>query len=351
MKGSLKRVKGLKEYYGKIIKTKKDLGTNCCCSTDSFPPHVRKIVNKINPEILDKFYGCGSPIPHAMEGCTVVDLGCGTGRDVFIASALVGEKGKVIGVDMTDEQLEVAEKYKKEQAKKFGFSRSNVTFKKGYIENLKEIGIKDNSVDVVISNCAINLSADKRSVFSEILRILKPGGELFFSDIFASRRVPEKLNTDPVLVGECLGGAMYIEDFRRLLLQLGCQDYRVFSERKIEMTNPEFKAKLGKVDFYSKTVRAFKLDSLEDICEDYGQVAVYSGTMPDNPDSFKLDDHHVFETNKPMLVCGNSAAMVQETRYGKYFKVTGNKNVHYGPFPCGPAPKVSSNNDSGSCCC
>ena len=352
MKVSTKRVEGLKEYYGKILQTKKDLKTSVCCSTNSYPQHIREIVEEIYPEILEKFYGCGSPIPDALEGCTVVDLGCGTGRDVYIASKLVGESGKVIGVDMTDEQLEVARKYQDSQAEKFGFSKSNVEFKKGYIENLKEMGIEDNSADVVISNCVINLSADKRSVFSEIFRILKPGGELFFSDIFTSRRIPEELSTDPVLIGECIGGAMYVEDFRRLLRDLGCQDCRVFSERKIEATNDEIKAQLGMIELYSRTVRAFKLDCLEDICEDYGQVAYYLGTMPNNPVSFTLDDHHVFEKNKPMLVCGNSAAMVQETRFGKYFNVTGDRSVHFGPFPCGPAPEAGNSDDCspGSCC-
>jgi ubiquinone/menaquinone biosynthesis C-methylase UbiE len=115
---------------------------------------------------------------------------------------LVGENGFVIGVDMTGEQLEVARRHQKSQAKKFGFKKSNVDFRQGYIEDLASLGIKDNSVDVVISNCVINLSPNKERVFSEIFRVLKEGGELYFSDVFAGRRVPKKFQSDKVLLGE-----------------------------------------------------------------------------------------------------------------------------------------------------
>ncbi len=105
--------------------------------------------------------------------------------------------------------------------------------------------------------------------------------------------------------------------------------------------------------FFSRTVRAFKLASLEDLCEDYGQVAVYHGTIPEFPHSFPLDDHHTFVTGKPMLVCGNTASMVSETRFGHHFTVTGNRSVHFGAFPCGPAPTTDGKADpcaGGTCC-
>ena len=142
----------------------------------------------------------------------------------------------------------------------------------------------------------------------EIFRVLKPGGELYFSDVFAGRRVPQPLTEDPVVLGECLGGALYIEDFRRILRDVGCVDYRVVSKRRIALSNPEIERKAGMVDFYSVTVRAFKLD-LEDRCEDYGQVATYRGTAWAAPHRFVLDDHHTFVTGKPHPVCGNTAAM------------------------------------------
>jgi SAM-dependent methyltransferase len=219
----------------------------------------------------------------------------------------------------------------------------------GYIEDLNSI--QSSTVDLVVSNCVVNLSPDKRRVFKEIFRVLKPGGELYFSDVFSGRRVPQPLTEDPVLLGECLGGALYIEDFRRILREVGCLDYRVVSKRRLSLDNPEIERKAGMIDFYSMTVRAFKLP-LEDICEDYGQVATYLGSIVESPHSFTLDDHHLFKTGQPMLVCGNSAAMVQDTRFGKHFKVLGDKSTHFGPFDCAPAasPLAPADGISGACC-
>jgi len=343
----------VKEYYGKILATKDDLKTSACCSIEALPLHHRQAMANIDDEILDKFYGCGSPIPPAIAGCTILDLGCGSGRDVYLAAQLVGPDGFVLGVDMTDEQLEVARRHKECQTARFGYQKPNVDFRQGYIEDLAACGIADNSVDIVISNCVINLSPDKGRVFAEIFRVLKPGGELYISDVFTGRRMPEALRLDPVLYGECLSGALYIEDFRRMLRSLGCQDYRTVSKRQIELNNPEIEAKAGMIDFYSITVRAFKLPCLEDICEDFGQSAVYLGTIPEHPHRFPLDDHHTFITGKPMLVCSNTAAMVQETRFGKHFRVTGDRSVHFGPFECAPAATKEAASDpcsGGSCC-
>ncbi len=341
------------EYYGKELSGSADLKTSACCPADSMPSYVRDVMPYIVDEVVNRFYGCGSPIPPAIEGCRVLDLGCGTGRDVFLASKLVGPHGFVIGIDMTDEQLDVAKRNLEAQMKRFGYRKPNVAFKKGFIENLKASGIEDNSIDVVISNCVINLSPDKKAVFSEIFRVLKPGGELYFSDVFTGRRVPEHLKDDPVLMGECLAGAMYIEDFRRLLLELGIRDYRIVSKRKITLDNPEIEEKIGMVDFYSITIRAFKLYELEDRCEDYGQIAIYKGTISGFPHFFELDDHHRFITGKPMLVCGNTAMMLQATRFAEHFEVIGDRSVHYGLFDCSPAAEktLDDSSSSGGACC
>ncbi len=346
------KLNSIKDYYGKVLQGTRDLKTGACCTLEAFPPNVSRVVELIDEEIMDRYYGCGSPIPPAVEGCTVLDLGCGTGRDVYITSALAGERGRVIGVDMTDEQLEVARRHLSSTMERFGFEKPNVEFRQGYIEELESIGIEDSSVDVVISNCVINLSPDKKAVFREIFRVLKPGGELYFSDIFSGRRVPEKFTTDPVLMGECLGGAIYIEDFRRLLMGEGCKDYRVVSSRKVELLDPEILQKTGMIDFYSLTIRAFKLDDLEDICEDYGQVAAYRGTIKGCPHSFNLDDHHLFIKDKPLLVCGNSASMLQKTRFSKHFAIQGDRSIHFGPFDCGPASLKNAEGDTkgGACC-
>ena len=343
-------IEKVKEYYGKELKSKNDLKSGACCAVDRPPAQIRTILGLIADEIKDRFYGCGSPLPPLLEGMTVLDLGCGTGRDVYIASKLVGETGKVIGVDMTTEQIETAIKYQEEQRKRFGFKTSNVIFKQGYIEDLNSIGIQDNSVDVVISNCVINLSPAKEQVFKEIYRVLKNGGELFFSDIFVDRRIPEPLTNDPVLHGECLTGALYTEDFRRLMAKVGWADFRYTNIRELNTDNDELLALLGFAKFYSQTVRAFKLNDLEDICEDYGQVAIYDGSIPENLHSFDLDDHHRFYTNKPMLVCGNTASMLLNSRYGKAFKIIGDRSKHFGKFDsCGSENNIVENVAS-SCC-
>tara|TARA_Y100000817_G_scaffold200194_1_gene156685 strand:- start:14 stop:1069 length:1056 start_codon:yes stop_codon:yes gene_type:complete len=347
-----KSVEAIKDYYGKVLSTNEDLQTSACCTAEAMPSELRKILPEIHQEVRDKFYGCGSPFPPALEGRTVLDLGCGAGRDVYMLSKLVGPTGKVIGVDMTDEQLAVAEKHIQYHTDKFGYDKANVRFVKGYIEDLTGAGIEENSVDLVVSNCVTNLSPDKPRLFSEVFKVLKPGGELYFSDVFADRRIPAPLTEDPVLLGECLGGAMYIEDFRRTMHELGCKDFRSITSNKISLNNAEIERKIGMVNFYSITFRAFKVD-LEDRCEDFGQVAYYKGTIPGHPHSFTLDDHHEFFTGKPMLVCGNSADMVSKTAYAEHFRIEGDKSTHLGLFDCGPGIVTSGTNDeaTGGACC
>ena len=338
----------IEAYYANVtVKEKGEMATHtCACGTESMPKYLRKIAAEIPEEVTSRFYGCGSPLPPALEGCTVLDLGCGTGRDVFLASKLVGPSGKVIGVDMTEEQLDIAEAHHAEIAEKWGFD--NVEFKHGYIEDLASLGIEDGSVDVVISNCVINLSPDKEAVFSEIWRVLKRGGELYFSDIFADRRVPEEIGSDPLLVGECLGGALYLEDFRRLMRKCGWEDFRYMSSSAATIDNEEVEELIGNIQYSSRTIRAFKIpDKVEDICEQYGQTAIYRGGIPGCENYFDLDDHHRFYKDLRLDVCGNSCSYVQDTRFGKYFEIFGDRSQHFGPYSgCGNAPAVG-----GGCCC
>jgi SAM-dependent methyltransferase len=338
----------VRRYYGQVLKSQGDLKTGACCATDSMPPHLRPLVDDVHPEIRERFYGCGSPLPPALEGCTVLDLGCGSGRDCYLLSRLVGEQGRVIGVDMTPEQLELARAHREWHAARYGHARSNVEFIEGCIEDLAALGIADRSIDVVVSNCVINLSPEKPRVLREVFRVLKPGGELYFSDVFADRRVPEPLRHDPVLLGECLGGALYREDFRRLLQDIGCADARVVAQNPIALLDPAVERRAGMLRFSSITIRAFRLP-LEDRCEDYGQVATYLGSVAEHPHAFVLDDHHRFETGKPMPVCGNTADMLAATRYAPHFRVSGDKRVHFGLFDCGPGPAAPAGG-SGACC-
>ena len=337
-----KTLLNIKEYYGDTLQTSADLKTSACCPAESVPHYIRNILKDIHPEILEQFYGCGSPIPLGLKVLRILDLGCGTGRDVYTLSKLVGPEGEVIGLDMTESQLETANQHLEYHTEKFGYDTPNVRFSHGYIEDLRSIGIEDNSIDLVVSNCVLNLSPEKKKVFSEIFRVLKPGGELYFSDVFSNRRIPQDLKEDPVLRGECLSGALYNHDFRRIMRSLGCLDYRIVSQAPIELLDPDIEERIGMIQFSSATVRAFKLETLEDICEDYGQVAIYKGSIPHAKNHFVLDDHHVFERNKPMLVCGNTASMLSETRFAEHFTIHGDRSVHYGEFACDETPSQDS---------
>lgn len=338
----------IRAYYGRTLQSTADLRTSACCSTEDLPAHHRAILAQIEGEVLDRFYGCGSPLPPVLDGCTVLDLGCGTGRDAFLCAALVGEAGQVVGVDMTEEQLAVALRHEEAQAQRFGYAAPNTRFLLGTIEDLGALGIEDESVDVVVSNCVINLSPAKDAVLREAWRVLKPGGELYFADVFADRRVPAEAAADPVARGECLGGAMYWEDFRRTMADVGCPDVRVVSRRPVEVEDERLAALLGGIGFTSRTVRAFKLANLEDRCEDYGQVAIYRGGIEGHEHAIRLDDHHTFERDRPMLVCGNTAAMLQETRLARHFEIIGDRSRHFGLFDCAPAENTDGS--AGSCC-
>ena len=256
----------VKAYYSEITnKRGGELASSVCsCAKGGIPAAIKKIVSELPDEIVERYYGCGSPIPNAIEGCTILDLSCGTGRDVYVASKLTGVAGKVIGVDMNEDQLAIAEKYKGKMAAAWGYS--NVEFRKGYIEDLKAIGIEDGSIDVVISNCVINLSPDKGSVFSEIRRVLKDGGVLFFSDIFADRKVPEEINTHPLLLGECLGGSMSYDEFKALMSQNGFEKYQIVSSKSVPINNKEIEALVGDIRYTSDTIRAVKNPKENECC-------------------------------------------------------------------------------------
>ena len=157
---------------------------------------------------------CGNPTAsaHLRPGEVVVDLGCGGGLDIFLASPKVGPEGRAIGIDMTPEMIERARK----NAEKGGFS--NVEF---HLANIDKLPLDDNSVDCVISNCVINLAPDKQAVFREIARVLKPGGRLAVSDIALKKELPVEVSSDLLAYVGCVAGAILIDDYKRGLLEAG----------------------------------------------------------------------------------------------------------------------------------
>ncbi len=270
----------VKEYYGQILQHSDDLKTSACCTTNNTPSHLKQAMANIHPEVSARYYGCGLVRPQCLEGMRILDLGSGSGRDCYLLAQLVGETGYVLGVDMTDEQLAVANRHIDWHREKFGYKKSNVEFLKGYIERLDELGLEENSFDIIVSNCVINLSPDKEAVLREAYRLLKPGGELYFSDVYADRRVPEVLVQDPVLYGECLSGALYWNDFINLAKEAGFNDPRLVEDRPLTIDNGEIEARIGHIEFFSATYRLFKLDGLESHSEDYGQAVRYNGGIP-----------------------------------------------------------------------
>lgn len=343
----------IKDYYGKTLEKSEDLKTNACCTLVEPPQYIKDALSNIHDEVMAKYYGCGLTIPYQLEGLRVLDLGSGSGRDCYIASQLVGQDGEVIGVDMTDEQLDVANRHIDYHIDTFGYDRSNIKFIKGNIESLDTLGLEEGSFDLIISNCVINLATDKDKVLRDAYKLLKPGGEMYFSDVYSDRRISQELQNDPILWGECLSGALYWNDFLRASKNAGFTDPRSMKYNPITIENKEVELKCGDIKFFSVTYRLMKIDGLEDECEDFGQAVAYKGGIPNVEGSWNLDDHHNFPIGKIMPVCGNTYLMLYATRFNQYFDFYGTWDTHYGVFEgCGGSMPFSTEEDGvdGSCC-
>jgi SAM-dependent methyltransferase len=217
----------VRENYGKIANA---FGAGCgagvktpCCSGEQTAAQRIGYSNAqiaSIPDVATMGLGCGNPhaIARLKPGETVLDLGSGAGFDCFLAARAVGETGRVIGVDMTDEMIRKAEY----NAKKSGIG--NVTFRKGNIEDLP---VADDTVDVIMSNCVINLSPEKDAVFREAYRVLKPGGRIAISDVVAIRPLPASIYEDHQLHCACIGGAAMVEDLRQLIEGVGFEQIAI----------------------------------------------------------------------------------------------------------------------------
>ena len=344
----------VQRYYGETLQSSEDLKTSACCTADAPPDYLKAALSEIHDDVLTRYYGCGLVLPEVLDGTQILDLGCGAGRDVYVLSQLAGPNGQVVGVDMTVEQLDVAPQHQRYHGERFGHPESNVEFIMGDIERLDETGLADNRFDVIVSNCVINLAIDKQAVLDEAWRLLKPGGELYFADIYTDRRVPVALQSDPVLYGECLSGALYWQDFQQIAQRAGFTDPRLVTDRPIELDDAELKQKVGDIGFFSATYRLFKLPELEYGNEDYGQTLRYLGSATHHPDRFEFDKDNVFVTGETVRVSGNTASMVSGSRFAPHFEINGDMHSHQGVFAnrgngSMPFDGVAKANSTGCC--
>ena len=342
-------------YYGSVLESSGDLKTNACSTADAPPPHLADLLANVHRDITSTYYGCGLVYPPELDGARVLDLGCGSGRDCYVLAQLVGANGSVVGVDMTDKQLDTARRHVDYHTEKFGYAKPNVSFIKGYLEKLDELDLDPGSFDVIVSNCVINLAVDKPAVLRHAYNLLGAGGEMYFADVYADRRLAPDIAADPIMYGECLGGALYWNDFLNLARGAGFRDPRLVADNPIAVHDPAIATRLGAAAFYSATYRLFKLETLEPECEDYGQAVVYRGSIPHMPDAFVLDKHHTIETGRAFPVCGNTWRMLHDTRFRPHFDFIGDWSSHYGIFAgCGTAIPFGEPADgqgmSGGCC-
>jgi arsenite methyltransferase len=316
----------------------KERADKLCCPVD-YDSDYLKVVPQ---EVIERDYGCGDPSRCLCEGETVVDLGSGTGKICFIAAQIVGSKGKVIGVDMTDEMLEVARRNAPIVAERIGYA--NVEFRKGRIQDLaldlelldrelKQSPIADaasflaadelaeelrckhpliasDSVDVVISNCVLNLvePKSKRQLFDEIFRVLKKGGRALICDIVSDEEVPEEMQNDPELWSGCISGALTEESFLQAFEHAGFYGVQI-----LKRDAQPWRTVQG-IEFRSMTVAAFKGKQGE--CFERNQAVIYRGPFKEVLD----DDNHRMERGKRYAVCDKTYSLYKKPPYREFFE-------------------------------
>ncbi len=331
-----------------------------CCPIDYDPRYLEAIP----AEVLERDYGCGDPSRHLRPGETVLDLGSGTGKICFIAAQVVGAEGRVIGVDMTPEMLAVARRAAPVVAERLGFA--NVEFRRGRIQdltldldlleerlaerpvrNVEELmavqaasdGLRrerplvaDGSVDVVVSNCVLNLvaNADKRQLFDEIYRVLRRGGRVVISDIVSDEPVPLEMQQDPELWSGCISGAFTEDGFLAAFEEAGFHGIRIL-ERQAEPWRT-----VEGIEFRSLTVEAFK--GKQGPCLERNQAVVYKGPFREVLD----DDGHRLVRGQRHAVCDKTYQLYRQEPYREHFDFIDPREEvpleEAGPFDCSRTP-------------
>jgi len=308
-----------------------------CCAVDYEREHLKIIPD----EVIQKDYGCGDPSRYLKAGETVLDLGSGTGKICFIAAQVVGATGKIIGIDMTDEMLEVARRNAPIVSERLGYA--NVEFRKGRIqdlaldletldEELRKRPITDaasflaadelaedlrvrhpliasDSIDAVISNCVLNLvePKSKRQLFEEIFRVLRKGGRAVISDIVSDEPVPDHLQSDPKLWSGCISGAFTEEGFVQAFAEAGFYGMQILARDEQPWRTVEG------IEFRSITVAAHK--GKQGPCFDRKQAVIYLGPFKEVLD----DDNHRMERGHRYAVCDKTYQLCKKEPYHSFF--------------------------------
>lgn len=324
----------VKQRYAAAAKTSE---AALCCPVD----YDRRYLEIIPAEVIEKDYGCGDPSRYVKPGETVLDLGSGTGKICFIAAQVVGPRGRVIGVDMTDEMLEVARRNAPVVAEKLGYA--NVEFRKGRIQDLaldldlldrelraRPIGdaasflaaeelaadlrvraplVAEGTVDVVVSNCVLNLVEPraKRALFDEIFRVLRKGGRAVISDIVADEPVPAALQQNPELWSGCISGALTEDGFLQAFADAGFHGIQILKRDAAPWRTVEG------IEFRSVTVQAFK--GKQGPCFERNQAVIYLGPFQEVLD----DDGHRMTRGRRYAVCDKTYQLYQQEPYRAHF--------------------------------
>jgi arsenite methyltransferase len=361
--------------YSQGAKVKQDA---LCCPVD----YDASLLELLPAEIIEKDYGCGDPSRYVRNGDTVLDLGSGSGKVCYMAAQLVGEQGQVIGIDMNDDMLSLAEKYRNDMAARIGGDR--VRFLKGKIQDLaldirqmeewltqnpvhshddlvslyewqekqrKERPlIQDASVDLVISNCVLNLVSDedKDSLVREIYRVVKPGGRIAISDIICDELVPEQLKQDETLWSGCISGAFHEREILLKLLDAG------FVAITIDKWSAEPWQVVEGIEFRSAIITATRPEATE--CIDQGHAVIYRG-----PFSYVRDDEgHEYLRGERMAVCERTFRLMTEGPYSEHFIGIKPQTLLSPKKWCAPSGTIRTvsetkgcthTNSSGSSCC
>jgi arsenite methyltransferase len=316
----------------------KAIEAKLCCPVEYQSDYLKVIPR----EVIERDYGCGDPSRYLREGETVLDLGSGTGKICFIATQIVGPNGRVIGVDMTNEMLEVARRNAPIVASRIGYS--NIEFRKGRIQDLaldlerldaelkrspimdaasflaadelaEELRVKhplvaSDSIDVVVSNCVLNLvePKSKGQLFEEIFRVLRKGGRVVISDIVSDEEVPEELQSDPELWSGCISGALTEERFLNAFEKAGFYGIQIL-KRDVD----PWRTVQG-IEFRSITIEAFKGKQGE--CFERNQAVIYRGPFKEVLD----DDNHRMERGRRYAVCDKTYNLYRKAPYQEFFE-------------------------------